>query len=236
VRLLTREGNVPSEDYLLTTSVAQRDADQRNRFIDQKNYLLSTELAGNLPSHTVTVMGDTATYNLALQWDQRWALSGDSEDTLQPGARLKLGTYRLDTLQALEQNETRLEMSDIKPLLVEEGAALETAPPYPYRLLRAETPLALYFEVYNLDFGPSDQTAYAVSYEVVRRGERRLGPNDDSRTRSRTAYTGESRTACEFIMPDLQDEATSGDLDIVIYVTDENSGQSVSRSIPFEYR
>ena len=239
VRRLKKRGHIPSEEYLLSLAVAQQTADYQYRAINKKHYLIPVDAEGDLPVRIFVVRGDTATYHLAMQWDQQWTRPNEEQpDALLPGARLKLGTQRIDTVQALYSLGHRLEMSDLKPLLRSREEALETDPPYPYAHLTPSTPLALYFELYHLTFGADDQTHYLIEYEVSRSrskgGLLRLpGPRVDQRTTAQTTYSGNSRTAKEYIALDLSTWQGRGNVDITIRATDETSGAQVARTITF---
>ena len=244
---LRKEEHEPSEDYLIDLTVAQQTSEYRSRRRETKHHLVHLPEAARagdavIAAQSFVARGDTGRYHLALQWDARWAYREDQG--LRPGPKLKIGSYRVDTLQALTSDPGRLEMSDLEPLLVEAGAPpLEAAlmSPYPNAAVTPETPLALYFEVYHLNFGAGDQTRYTVAYEVARQerqgGLKRLfGGRSEKRTSAETEYTGETRTAHETILLDLGAWKRPGEVEITVRVTDETTGQTAERSLSFEVR
>ena len=242
VRRLKKQGHEPSDEYLLSLAVAQRKADYQYRAIHKKHYLVPVDTRDALPVKTLVVHGDTATYHLAMQWDQQWTRADEEQpDALVPGARLKLKTQRLDTLHALRNQGRTLEMSDLKPLLQSQEGQAEPDSPYPYAYLTPATPLALYFELYHLTYGTDDQTHYTIEYEVARSKKKggllRLpGRRDDQRTAAQTSYTGASRTAREYIALDLSAWQGRGSVDITIRAIDETTGAQVARTITFEMK
>lgn len=240
VKRLKKQGHEPSDEYLLSVAVAQRTADYHYRAITRKHYLVPADTEEALPSRSVVVRGDTATYHLAVQWDQQWTREGeDQPDTLLPGPHLQIKTQRLDTLHALHSKGRLFEMSDLKPVIRSQEAPPETDTPYPYAHLTPATPLALYFELYHLTYADDDQTHYAIEYEVTwTKGGllRLLGVDEDQRTAAKTSYTGTSRTAREFIALDLSNWQGHGDIDITIRATDETTGAQVARTIAFDLK
>ena len=241
MRRLKKQGHRPSDKYLLSLAVAQQTADYQYHAIHEKHYLVPVDTRDALPVKTLVVHGDTATYHLAMQWDQQWTRADEEQpDALVPGARLKLKVQRLDTLQALRSQGRTLEMSDLKPLLHAEEGPAEPDSPYPFAYLTPATPLALYFELYHLTYGTDDQTQYTIEYEVVHRkkgGLLRLpGRRDDQRTGAKTTYFGVSRTAREYIALDLSVWQGRGSIDITIRATDETTGAQVARTITFEMK
>lgn len=240
VRRLKKEGYKPSDEYLLSLAVAQQTADYHYRAINKKHYLVPADTEEMLPVKTLVVHGDTATYHLAMQWDQQWTRAGEEKsDALLPGPRLKLKTQRLDTLRALHNQGFALEMSDLKPLLSTQEEPLDTDSPYPYNHLTPATPLAFYFELYHLTYAADDQTHYTIEYEVTRNKKKggllRLpGRGDDHRTTAQTPYTGDSRTVREFIALDFSNWQGRGYVDITIRATDETTGATVTRTLTFE--
>lgn len=183
-------------------------------------------------------------YHLGLQWEQYTAdLSGRR---LRLGKQLRVATHRVDTLAALNAAPDRLEMSDLKPMVPDEGfatsgAALQDAAPYPFDRIAPDASLMLYFELYHLGFTAADRTRYTVAYDVARRtkrgGLRGLFRGDKAdRTTASTTYEGNARTATEQILIDLSDWAVEspGALTVTVRVTDEVTGQQVERSISFD--
>jgi hypothetical protein len=161
---------------------------------------------------------------------------------VQLGPQVQVATHRIDSLSMLNPNARRLEMSDLKPLIIRDIAALADdqtgAEPYPHRDIWSDLPLGFYFEVYHLTFGADDQAHYTVTYEIVRGKERNpllrfLGRGDEERTAVSTPYTGTSRTAREYLMLDLSEWEGQGELDVQVRVKDETTGQEISRILSF---
>lgn len=237
VRHLRKQGHEPSNAYLLSLSVAQLRSDYRSRGINRKHYLIPTDAAGGRSVQSFMVHGDTATYHLALEWDQRWTqVNPGRAEAVEPGARLKVNTVYVDTLQALNGHGRQLEMSDLKVLLPTPPGDVEGGTPYPFQHLTPARPLALYFELYHLTFGADDETRYTVEYEVARRPppgkllRRRTG---DAQTTARTSYSGDSRIAREYVVLDLRAWENESAIDVTVRVTDEVTGQQVTRTVSF---
>jgi hypothetical protein len=177
---------------------------------------------------------------VAFQWD---LYSGSPPDSSTVRGRQ---IRRIDTLRALSGDPSRLEMSDLRPMMLPEGDVeetdriLEAATPYPFRSVPAGTPLLLSFEVYHLAYGKQDRTQYTVEYELLRREERGglLGLFlDDRETRTSTAstYSGASRRTDEYILLDWGSDPPEEPqpVTVTVRVTDEATGQVVERNISF---
>lgn len=234
-----------AKDYLLMTTVVQQTEAYRERVVNYRRHLLP-DLADArdvaLEPQTYVALGDTGIFYLALQWDQYTTTLDERGQPAALGLRVKAHTYHSDSLQALDDDERILEMSDLKPMTVrsdqamQAGDVLDTAMLYPFDTLEKQTPLLLYFEIYHLAFGPDDQTQYTVAYEVRRRrGQGGLlrflaGPEEEA-TIAQTDYTGASRTAKESILLDFADWDGRGDLDVVVRVTDRVTGRQVERAM-----
>lgn len=190
----------------------------------------STRLPGALGERT----------QVALQWD---LYSGTGPDSSRVRGRQ---VRRIDTLQALSADPSRLEMSDLRPMVlprnsVEEVARIsEAATPYPFRSVSAGLSLLLQFEVYHLAYGEQDRTQYTVEYELLRREERGrlLGlflDDRETRTSTASAYTGSSRRTEEYILLDWDGDPPEEPqpVTVTVRVTDETTGQTVERSIDF---
>jgi hypothetical protein len=240
-RRLKREGNEPSREYLLSVAVTQRTSEFAPRHINRKHYLIPTRPDEAVPGRVIVAHGDTGTYHLAVQWDQRWTRRVPvGSSNLVPGATLKIGTRMLDSLQALDNSELALVMSDLKPVVVEPDHEIESAQPYPSFRLSPDFSLGLYFELYNLSYGPDDRTHYSIEYEVERNPIRGgllsfLGTSEAESTGARTAYSGEARIAREYVLLDVGDWEGKGELDITVRVTDETTGAEATRTIRFEW-
>ncbi|MEZ4700709.1 MAG: GWxTD domain-containing protein [Rhodothermales bacterium] len=231
-RRLEDEGFM-SPDLLVVASLIQQTDDYRSRAIQYSRLAVPHAGAetGALPARMLTAPGDTGRYHLAVQWDLLAAYVGRGETPLETGPRVKTNVLRIDSLTALSADPRRLEMSDIKPLLALDPAGEPAL--FPGAQLAPEAPLVLYFEVYHLAYDGDDRTRYTVAYEVVqqpgglfrRRGER---------TAFSASFAGEERTAREQLALDLSDWRGRGTVDIVVRVTDDVTGQSVSRSLSYE--
>ena len=226
LRRLRRQGLVPSQDYLLSAALVKRDSSFAFELARQRHYLVPADQAAVPAVRTLAVESDEALLHLAAQWDLKWTTTAE-DGAVRPGHTLKLTVADLDSARALQGHGT-LEMSDIRPLRVTSPEDLETATPYPYRELTPATPLALYFEVYNLTFGADDLAHYTVAYRVDRDGE-------EIRTAS-TSYRAEARTAREYVVLELGSVARSGTLSIAVSVTDNTTGMAAERSIEFDFR
>ncbi len=234
VRDFYKQGHVPSERYLISAAMTHLSDQYEVASLDEKHFLVPANLQRPFPAKTLAANSDQSIFHLALQWDQRWTLS--EEKPVKPGPRVKIGTQRIDSLQSLHAEGLELEMSDLKPLVTQPDLSLEQAEAYASPRISNQTPLALYFEIYNLTFDQDDNTKYSIEYEVVREQSRRffnfktLGGVSSARTTN----TGTSRTAKEFIIPDLYEMTGKGRLEIIIHITDLTSGSKKSRSIAFE--
>ena len=234
-------------DFFLRLTAAQKTADYANRRLSQNRYVFEDPAAttdGTLPPQTLELSGDTATYHVGLQWDL-YRLDLSAETGSQPvGEPVQRGTYRLDSLSALNDDEGVLEMSDLVPVVAYEGEDLLADDlyrrrPYPFRHIAPDVKLGFYFEIYHLNYA-DEETRYTVAYEVNTKRKRGLlkrlfGGERDDRTGARTTYTGNARKAEEFILIDLSEwRQRDGELEITVRVTDETTGAEVARSIEFD--
>ena len=235
-----------AKDYLLLMTVVQQNAAYQERVVNY-NRILIPDLAdaadASLAPQVYVARGDTGLYHLAVQWDQYVTTLDARGQPETMGLRLKANTYRADSLQALNNDERILEMSDLKPMILLDAAGaaqaddvLDTAALYPFDTLEKQTPLVLYFEIYHLAYGTDDQTQYTVAYEVRRTGGggllRFLGRPDEEGAAAETDYTGSSRTAQESILLDFAQWDGRGAVDITVRVTDRVTRRQVERVIP----
>ena len=231
LRRLYKEGHVPSEKYLLSLYVTRRNGQLTDGELFQKHYLTSTDTRGSIPPRVLTIPGDSDLYNLALQWEQRWTLDDEKgESDVLPGARIKIEVQALDSLHALNGEGIQLEMSDVRPVHVKDLTTPQLSEPYPYAALSDSTSLGLYIELYNLAYDENDQTQYSIAYQVAPYQNKGTA----ARTRSGISYTSDRRTVGEYIIPELRPEDIEDGVEITLLVTDEVSGQEVSRSVVFE--
>lgn len=226
VSALAREGHAPSDEYLLSIHVARKLPDYQSLDIDSKNYLIPADINRAPDPRTFSTTIDTSMMHIAVQWDQHWTKPGP-EGALLPGATLKIGTQVIDSVAAFQSDGRELEISDLKPLTLASGQGIQDAMPYPYAQLSASTSLAIYFEIYNLAFGPEDRTRYTIEY--------RVSSADQSRVGATSTYEGGSRTAKEYIMLDLSTWERDGPLIVTVHARDNVTESSVERSIAFEY-
>lgn len=226
LRRLRREGHLRSSDYLLSAALVKRDSSFLYSSAEQRHYLVSADQEDVPPVQTLSVSTDYELVNLAAQWELQFTTEG-TEAAMFPGTTVKLHVARLDSAYALHTSEA-LEMSDIRPLRFTDPDRPESGNPYPYRELTPSLPLALYFEVYNLTYGADDLTRYTVSYSIESAGE-------EVRTAT-TSYTGEARTAREFVVLDPGSISRRGTVTITVRVADDIVGRAVERSVEFEFR
>lgn len=240
-----------ASQYLMEVTVVQYDADHRRQEVLEQRHALQTRTAEGgegLGVHTVHMPSTTEPYYLAAQWDQFAATAtGEALPAAQPPP-VRLHHWHSGALHALQADSSRLEMSDLKPVRLSRDvpltplAADSMGHPFPQRVLRPDSALVLYFEVYHLAFGAADRTRYRVTYEVEQQeGEPPLlrfwqEPPAPTRTAATTSFEGTERTAREMILMDLQEGARNGPLTVNVRVTDETTGQAVERSIRFDVR
>lgn len=180
------------------------------------------------------------TYHLGFQWD--WFRLAQDAPTQQAAPHTTV--QRADTLQSLSSNEGQLEMSDLRVTFAPTGLTdeqIDAVRPYPFTFLGAQDSFALYFEVYHLGYGSNDQTEYTVEYAFRKWSDDEWVPFDDEQqqvTTTETTYSGQSRRTEEFIVLDASEWSDVTDVDriqVVVRVTDENTGQDVSRNVAFDY-
>lgn len=231
--------DVPPERYRVEMVLNRHSEDYRERTLSAINYLAADLPEGSAaPVQTLDIIGMTTPFHLSVQWDQFLVKIDEATGEVGPGVYLQTGTKRLDGLTPLRSDPQVLEMSDLKPIHLDENTALlmqdpeaedAAQTPYPFATLTPETPLGLYFEIYHLAFGDDDQTHYTIEYELVR-------DPDGRRVKLMSAqspYTGASRKAEEFIALDLSEIGSARAIEIVVRVTDDTTGQTVERAVPF---
>lgn len=239
--LISGPENVEKE-YLIGTAVLQRGIDgERVAYQYHSGAFNSTQAGGDGFVHPETYQIVTETdqpFRLELQWDQY--VAGPSG---KPKADSRVGraVHRSDTLSSLESDPRTLVMSDLQPMVIPNTGQVEEALPYPFDAVTLDSPLALYFEVYNLNFGEEDRTRYTIEYDVYEQSgpsEREQGEPSRIRQGTGVATTneGRSQTAEEYIQIDLRDWDFNAntDLTIAVRVTDEVTGVEKLRTIDFE--
>jgi hypothetical protein len=231
------------DEYLLQLTGIQETADYRHRAVSQARYRVRTGGKDGMvipPQTFVPDQGDSTLYHLNLQWDQ-YPISAHGDSL---GPKVKFATTRRDSLQPLEHSPGHLQMSDLKPLLLNgEGIPSdENTAPFPYRRINAELPLYLYFEVYGLFYGKDDRTNYTVKYTVNGKADKnaisRLFTGEEEReTEVAITNRGSNQNTKEYIRLDLNglDLESGSEVSIGIRVIDKVSGRQVEREIDFRW-
>ena len=230
VNRLRRDGHTPSGDYLMVVTGTLRRADFAPTTLSHRYYRLPAALTGSLPVYTWESELSGAVQNLAMQWQQYWAEQAD-DGRYEPTATLGIGVITLDSIQALQNDGLRLEMSDIRPITVPNAARPGLITPYPGTEITSDLSLGLYFELYHLAYGDDEQTRYEVAYTI--------SSADDRQPRTVTAATtfeGSARVAREQLMVDLSAWNEAGPVTITVRATDLVQGVAKERSVDFVYR
>ena len=232
------------KDYMLVVSSVQKDAAFRERIVNHKRLTLPDVFLGedsSIPTQTVAAERDTGLYHIAIQWDQYAAFLGNNNEVIELGPRIKAFVFRLDSLRALNDDLSTLEMSDLRPLRLPENARQDEVPPNmeqalitPSPYTDVDTPLGLYFELYHLVYGADDRVHYTVAYEVARTKGGLSHRNRGERTTFEAAFEHQNRSVQETLLLDLSEWRGKGTLEITVHVTDEVSGQTVNRTIEYE--
>jgi GWxTD domain-containing protein len=245
-RALKLGGEVTGRYRLQSTQVVQAaDRTPIGRSVRRDTVIARAATDRPLPTRAMVAPGNTGTHHLAMEWIERSVASGGSN-----GSLVRFGQARIDSVQALDPDPGRLQMSDVMLLDVpEDGAPLPAGRDearrrvVPFDTLAAGQSVALGFELYHLTFGGGDQTRYAVEYEVERRRDRGglaglFGGISEEKTATRSTYTGSSRRSMEYILLDLAEAPGDRPVDVTVTVrvTDETSGQTVERDIGFVVR
>ena len=225
---IEEKGYTDKGRYMVALTALSKRPDYE--LVDQRRqqYLVSSQ-EPNLVIRKVGLQGVAPYFHVALQWDVYIAEITEAQK-VRVGPRIKVGTFAEDTLQVLQSDPEVLEMSDLVPWLV--GAVPENPDSlvwYPFQAISPETRLGLYFEVYHLAFGEDDRTHYRVEYEIIHlEDQKRI-----AHIAAHTPYEGTSRKSKEYMELDLSHIQQRGPVRIRVTVTDEVTGQQVSRSIDF---
>ncbi|MEM8484381.1 MAG: GWxTD domain-containing protein [Bacteroidota bacterium] len=239
---------ITPDDYLIVTSVVQKTPDYLDRQIAHDRAMLpgiATGLDVSLPTQTVSTTGDLGLYHLALQIDM-YAANIEDGQLRKIGPHVKANTYQQDSLNALPSDTGTLTMSDLKPMILpasiqempdidEEIIQLSLVDPSP--VIDGQTPLVLYFEVYNLQNNASGRTQFDVKYEInspKRRGLFRKAGTD--KTTFTSTIEGNTAKSEEFLVLDLSDQRKAGPLNITVEIFDHTTQQTVSRQIAYEIK
>ncbi len=173
-----------------------------------------------------------------------YAAEIDAEQLRKVGPHVKANTYRQDSLQALPADPAVLTMSDLKPMILpasiqqmpdidEEIIQLSLVDPSP--VIDGQSPLVLYFEVYNLQRDAEGKTQFDVKYEITspkKGGLFRRGGAD--KTTFASTVSGNTTKSEEFLVLDLSDQRKEGPLSITVEIFDHNSQQTINREIAYE--
>ena len=115
--------------------------------------------------------------------------------------------------------------------------------PYPFRQIKKESPLSLYLEIYNLGQRPNGAVSFDISYTatVINENEgivdklRSLLPGSERTGSTSIQYSRQANTGpdfVEFMTFDLSN-LIPGDVEIQVKITDNISGQVMSKSVLF---
>lgn len=239
--ILRREGQT-----LVDMTVRRLDEQYRGTGQSQEQYVLPAQVDDNVlvPEHPVALRGIEDSFHLAMEWNQ-YTLRREENGNVSADRHLRASVARSDSLRPLNSDPGVLEMSDVVPLVVVDESGLAAGSddrfvgqPYPLSQIDSKMPLALYFEVYHLTYGPDERTRYTIDYQIERRTERGglaglFRGDDEQRTTTQTTREGASRRAEESLMIDLGDWNGEGLLRITVRVTDQASDQQVERSLDF---
>ncbi len=233
---LNRADRRTATDFVVDLHVVEFDSQNRRRERVRVRRRVEGVLRDDgsvLTPQTVVINPLNESGRLSLQWDVE-AMAADGDSLRSP--RVGMALARLDSLRALSADRRRLEMSDLKPVLV--SASGEPGPPYPGGVLVPGIKLGLEFEVYHLTFGADDRTHYTVTYELARTDDiafrtRARQEAATSMTTASTRYSGTSTTQRETIVLDLTPWSVAGSLTIYVRVRDDTTRQEVVRSLEF---
>ena len=232
-------GEVPDR-YLVEMVVNQHSSDYREQSSSRIQYV-AADLERGQPALVQTLNLDQVypQSSISIQWDQYRFTGNVDQGEVEAHERLKTGVQRIPLQATLSTEPGILEMSDLKPVYLDdtenifEADARTAKTPggaYPFMTITPTTNIGLYFEVYELAYGAEDQAQFTVEYEVARETGRR---RDRKTTTATTRYTSPERTAREYLALDLSDFGENGSLVIRVTVTDETTGQSVQRNLQF---
>jgi len=186
-------------------------------------------------SPVISLTTDEPLYHLGLQWLEH-EINTTLTGSMQLGRRSGYTVVWTDSLRPLSADPKRLQMSDVG-LRISRGGDLTKTIPFPFSTVHSDTPLTLYFELYNLAFDADDRTRYEVAYEVegkTRRGWTRILRGDEARrTGTEAVFRGSSRQTEEFIQLDLSElrQKRPQDLRITVKVTDTVTETTRSRTV-----
>jgi len=240
-----------SDGYLLIATAAKYDRAFRRDVIFRQP-LFASSLAsetGEPLSWKSFLLADRFAFEdslcVSVQWDLRPATLSETGGITIKQQVLSRQVAPIDTLTALSNVQGILEMSDVMPVLGNDPTELDETRPtaYPFRTIGPEMPVALYFELYELARDDNGQTRYTVTYEIqVRQPQRGIirwfRPDNRTNVSTEATYRGSQPTSREYLQLDLG-SLEIGDrtrLRVIVRVLDEVSGQTVRRSMSFEWR
>jgi GWxTD domain-containing protein len=229
----------PGLEYLLTTSAVQRAEDhaELDRRVQRFRIGPVDGQIGVLSPQSLILPASVEPTRLALQWD---LLVIDHGGEL--GPVIKYATKHYDDVAPLEAGEGRFEVSDIRPVLVRSpiGDPADEAPHivYPYSAIAPDIPVAAELEIYNLSADSEGRYRYTIDYSIERKGGRGLlglGRGERRDTDGAVSAQFESLTSTDtaLLMIDLARFDARGTIEVVILVTDDESGESIERRIEF---
>ena len=234
--------------YALSCSLIEMEKKYTQNSIHIDQSLLQLPKYPNLnqrvPTQQISFTLRESTRHLALQIDAYQALVDSVRQVVRPNKRIKVGTYRLDEFESLDNRKEILEMSDLQPIVSEPFSfstdTSQEKPVYPFRSLSKNDTLAVAFEVYHLETNSKGRTDYSISYDVWRRTQRTgvsrwVRGNHQKKTTVKNRVKGENKSTSEVVWIDVPSWRTeeSQEMKIRVYVKDHESRQSVSRSIKF---
>lgn len=236
------EGGGVSPGYLFDCSLVELTESFEQQDVRKTHLLHRPEQPGGTLQTQKESFSLEEARHAALQVDLfRASVEGDM---VQPQSKLKVGISRADSIEALQGDPTVLEMSDLQPVVWRDSLdSMGDAPVYPFRTLSASTQLGLRFELYHLMTDSGGQTRYTVAYEVQRKTEQEgvaglLGRQNEERTEVATTIEGERSRTPELIVLDPENwekKEESQSIRVTVRVVDEQSEQSVKRSIEFDF-
>ena len=214
-----------SDDFILSAGLATRGPNFEPQDIQIRRYHLPQGSDTEPRVYSWIISDFRSAISMAMQWSLHWTIPDSIPP--QPAAAWAVGVTNLDTLQALRGDGASLELSDLKPLLMESPDSFDGAVPYLDQDIRSDNPFALYFETYFLRFNEVDKTNYIIEYSLT-------GQDQEPITTS-FEYEGDTATVREFIAVDLGQWRTPGPFTLMLTVRDLVGGSSTSRSIDFNY-
>jgi len=218
-------GYQASTDYILSVGLTTRGNEYEPRNVQIRRYHLPDGSTSTPRVYSSIIANYSSNTPVSLQWSLHWTVA-DSIPPL-PDVTWAIGTINLDTLEALRGDGLSLELSDIKPLVMESPNSFVRSIPFVDRQISSDTPLALYFEAYFLRFNKVDQTNYTIEYS--------LSSQDVDPITTFFDYESSSSTIREFIAIDFSQWNTPGPFTLTLTVTDQVAKSSVARSIDLEY-